>query len=264
MARYIYARCSTIEQDFMQQQNCINTYLTQHGVNPDKDISKTVVEKISGTVRHTERKLAGLLAKCKQGDTIYISELSRLGRNMSDLFAIVTESCEKGVTIVQCKDGSTIENESIGGKALLFALSLAAEIEVQNIRQRTQMGLDARKKLLEEQGSFVSKSGNICTKFGRPKRVEGEPYDLSGLEAAAAARTDAAITWRERSQSVRFVRRKRAEGWGVIQITEELGKLYDEFSTADGGINPYATPSGCKPQKGTVSRWCREMNPIAI
>lgn len=57
MARYIYARCSTIEQDFMQQQNCINTYLTQHGVNPDKDISKTVVEKISGTVRQQNVRL---------------------------------------------------------------------------------------------------------------------------------------------------------------------------------------------------------------
>lgn len=162
MARYVYNRCSTDSQDYAQQQNCITIYLNQHGINPETDITKTVVEKVSGTIKHTERKLAVLLAKCKEGDTIYISELSRLGRNMSDLFAIVTEACERGIKIVQCKDGSTIENESIQGKALLFALSLASEIEVSNTRQRTQMALDARKKLLETDGYFISKSGREC------------------------------------------------------------------------------------------------------
>lgn len=264
MALYIYNRCSSDSQDYMQQQNCITTYLTRNGIDPNNDITKTVVEKVSGTVKHTERKLAGLLAECKEGDTIYISELSRLGRNMSDLFAIVTETCERGIKIVQCKDGSKIENESIQGKALLFALSLAAEIEVANTRQRTQMALDARKKILETEGCFISKSGKTCTKFGRPKRKPGEPFDLSGVEASAQARTEAAIKWRKGSKAVSFAHRRRSEGWGVVQITEELGKLYDEFTETGVLPNPYATPKGCKPTKGMVSKWCREMNPLAV
>lgn len=257
MTNYIYARCSTIDQDFMQQQNCINAYLAQHCINPDKDVAKTVVEKVSGTVKHTERKLAGLLAKCKQGDKIFISELSRLGRNMSDLFAIVTEACEKGITIVQCKDGSTIENESIGGKALLFALSLAAEIEVANTRQRTQMALDARKKLLKTDGAFMSKSGNICTKFGRPKRKEGKPYDLSGVEASARSRADAKIQWKETSKAYRWTMEKVAEGTPRREIIKEFNRLHKndpEFSTRTG-----------KPlTEAILSIWISEANLIAI
>ena len=145
----------------MQQKNCIENYLSR--LNKNINNIQSIVEKVSGTVKHTERKLKELLDMCKDGDTIYVSELSRLGRNMSDLFAIVTEASERGVTLVQCKDGSIIENNSIGGKALLFALSLAAEIEVQNIRQRTKMGLEARKKQLEEHGYFVNRKGEKIT-----------------------------------------------------------------------------------------------------
>lgn len=260
MAHFVYLRSSTLFQDFIQQQNCISTYLQSRNINPEKDITKNVVEKVSGTVNHTERRLAWLLSQCKQGDTIFISELSRLGRNMSDLFAIVTECCERGITIVQCKDDSKIENSSIQGKALLFALSLAAEIEVANTRQRTQMALDARKKMLAEDGRFISKSGNICTKLGRPKitpeeRKSGVTGDNS---AACQARAEAAISWRENSQAVRYAVRKHSEGWTVTQIADELGKLFEENPTC------YGTSTGCKPSKGTVSKWLREANLLAL
>lgn len=140
--KFIYARCSTEKQDFEQQKECIKQYLKRIGDNSD---IKEVVEKVSGTIKHTKRKLQEVLEMCNSGDTIYISELSRLGRSMNDLFSIVSYCGEKDITIIQCKDGTIIENKSIGGKALLFALSLAAEIEVENIRQRTRMGLAARK-----------------------------------------------------------------------------------------------------------------------
>ena len=260
MALHIYNRCSSDSQDFMQQQNCINTYLLSRKIDPEKDIAKNVVEKVSGTVNHTERRLAWLLSQCKEGDTIFISELSRLGRNMSDLFAIVTECCERGITIIQCKDDSKIENHSIQGKALLFALSLAAEIEVANTRQRTQMALDARKKILADGGSFISKSGNVCTKLGRRKITpEERKAGVTGDNSAACkARAEAAISWRGNSQAVRFAVRKHSEGWTVTQIADELGKLFDENPTC------YGTSTGCKPSKGTVSKWLREANPIAL
>lgn len=254
MALYVYNRCSTDSQDYAQQQNCINKHLTAHGINPETDIAKTVVEKVSGTVKHTDRKLAGLLAKCKAGDTIYISELSRLGRNMSDLFAIVTESCERGIKIVQCKDGSTIENESIGGKALLFALSLAAEIEVANTRQRTQMALDARKNLLATDGAFVSKSGRVCTALGRPK---GIPNPI-GIEAAALARQEAKIRWAEQSKGYNWVRAQLAKGKSRALILEEFNELH----AADP--ENYSTREGKPLSKGVLSKWCREMNPLAM
>lgn len=138
----IYNRCSTESQDFDQQMQCINDYLKR--INETDELVH-VVEKVSGSVKHTERKLNELLKQCDKGSIIYISELSRLGRSMVDVFEIVNYAGEHDITIIQCKDGTSIENKSIGGKALLFALSLAAEIELANIRQRTKMGIAARK-----------------------------------------------------------------------------------------------------------------------
>lgn len=159
--KYIYYRVSTEKQDYDQQRATIFDYLKRAGIT---ETLQEVVEKKSGAIKHTERKLAELLGTCEKGDTIFISELSRLSRTMTDLFNIIQEASEKGVTIIQTKDGTTIENTSIGGKALLFALSLAAEIELQNIRQRTRAGLAARKSEGKEIGGTAelwgSKNGN--------------------------------------------------------------------------------------------------------
>lgn len=270
MALYIYSRCSTDSQDFAQQQNCVNGYLASIRIDPEKEIAQTVVEKISGTVNHNERKLSVLLRKCKSGDTIYFSELSRLGRNMVDLNNIVNECCERGIILIQCKDGMKIENESIGGKALLFALSLAAEIEVNNIRQRTNMGLDVRKKRQAKGEKWISKTGRECDHLGRPADgidEHGKPYwDVSAMvEAAAQKRSDAAILWVEDSKAVERARAKRAAGWKIDDIVRDLGELYDQNIPDDPKQkNPYGTPTGCKPSKGTVSKWCREMNPLSV
>lgn len=263
MPLFVYHRVSTDEQDFAQQHKCVADYLKAHRINPDRDIKRTVVEKISGTVRHTERQLAGLLATCKNGDTVYFSELSRLGRNMTDLNNIVTECCERGIVLIQCKDGMKIENETIGGKALLFALSLAAEIEVANIRQRTNMGLSVRKERAARGETWISNTGRECSRLGRPADyvdINGkERWDVSAMvDAASKARQDAKILWAEQSKGYRWVAQKVAEGWPRKDIIEEFNKLHeiqpDVFCTRDG-----------KPlTKAVLSKWCREMNPLAV
>lgn len=263
MARYIYSRCSTDSQDFAQQQNCVNGYLASIRIDPDKEITQAVVEKISGTVNHNERKLSVLLRKCKSGDTIYFSELSRLGRNMVDLNNIVNECCERGIILIQCKDGMKIENESIGGKALLFALSLAAEIEVNNIRQRTNMGLDVRKKRQAKGETWISNTGRECDRLGRPADgidENGKPYwDLSAAnEASCIAKQEAAIRWREQSPAYKMVREWQAMRKTRNEMLAELQKLYEHAP------EKFGTPKGQCVTRSVLDRWCREMNPIAI
>lgn len=263
MARYIYSRCSTDSQDFAQQQNCVNGYLASIRIDPDKEIAQTVVEKISGTVNHNERKLSVLLRKCKSGDTIYFSELSRLGRNMVDLNNIVNECCERGIILIQCKDGMKIENESIGGKALLFALSLAAEIEVNNIRQRTNMGLDVRKKRQAKGEKWISNTGRECDRLGRPADgidKNGKPYwDLSAAnEASCIAKQEAAIRWREQSAAYKMVREWQAMGKTRNEMLSELQKLYEHAP------EKFGTPKGQCVTRSVLDRWCREMNPLAV
>jgi len=247
MALFIYQRCSTDKQMYLQQQNCVYGYLRGHGIDPES--LEVVEEHASGTIKHTERKLYGLLMRCQAGDTIYVSELSRLGRNMSDLFQIVTTASDRGIRIIQCKDGSVIENESIGGKALLFALSLAAEIEVANIRQRTNMGLQARKELLAKDGFFVSKSGNVCTKLGRKKGC-----DLSAASAASAeSKRMAAREWKNKSAGYQWVKRQIQKGVSRKQIIEEFNE------NRASGMDGFCTSNGAALSAGVLSKWAREI-----
>lgn len=256
MARHKYLRVSSLAQDYDQQNHCINEYFAKVGIDP-ASIDSTVVEKISGTVKHTERKLAQLLEKCKEGDVIYVSEMSRLGRNMSDLFAIVTECCERGITLTQCKDGSQIENKSIGGKALLFALGLAAEIEVQNIRQRTVMGLDVRKEWLKKDGQFISKSGKICTKLGRSRGAD----TTAAREASIKAKQDNAVAWREASIGYDFVRTLLRNGVPRLSIIEQFNEKHEKNpGTKDKRYTDgYSTPKGSGLSEFTLSKWANEM-----
>lgn len=245
MANYIYFRVSTDEQDYTQQKKCVEDCLSRAHIDPKVGVEKIVTEKVSGTINSSERQLDSLLRLCKSGDTIYFSELSRLGRNMANLYQIVTQCCDKGVVLIQAKDGMRIENETIGGKALLFALSLAAEIEVANIRQRTHMGLDARKKALREGGCFVSNSGRICTHLGNEKGA-----DMSAAqEASILSRRNAKIKWTQTSPAFLWVREKVGANWPRKVILEEFNKLH--------AIEPaiFSTRGGAALSKGVLSQW---------
>lgn len=252
MAIQLYLRVSTEEQGYEQQRNTINKYMASHGISQG-DIENECVEKISGRVKHTERKLCQLLKKCASGDKLLVSELSRLGRSMNDLNNIVTECCEREIDIIQCKDGMTVENRTIGGKALLFALSLAAEIEVENNHQRVQSGVDVAIAELKKYGKRIARSsGKVQTKWGAEKGADMTKQH----EALALIRAEKAAEWYANSMAVQRARLKQAEGWRLTDIVADLCELYDAHAN-EPGPNPYGTPTGLRPIKGTVSLWLK-------
>lgn len=226
------------------------------GIDPNS-IDSMVVEKISGTVRHTERKLADLIARCESGDFIIVSELSRVSRSLSDLYSIVTECCDKGITLIQAKDGVQIENNTISGKAILFALGLAAEIEVMNIRQRTQMALDSKKAQIAENGYYIIQKGDnkgqASDKLGRPPGPDGT-YDMSAaVEASVKKRQERANEWRESSVGYNSVKRWLGQGMSRQWILAEFN--------AQHKTNPenYSTREGKPLSRGVLCKWIKEM-----
>lgn len=248
MARHLYFRVSTDQQDFMQQKKCVNDYLIRMGIDP-ASVDSTTVEKITGVDKHTNRKFASLLAHCKEGDVIICSEISRVGRNMVDLLNIAEECSERGILWIQAKDGTQIENKSVGGKAILFALGLAAEIEVQNIRQRTKMALSAIQDNITKNGSHVSKNGNVITHLGRSKGC-----DLSiARDASIKSKQDKAIAWRENSKGYQLVRTLLSKGIGRMEIIERFNELHE--------LDPenYSTPKGSPLSEFTLSKWANEI-----
>lgn len=147
---YGYVRVSTDKQSTENQRFEIANYAKENGLH----IEQWVDETISGTIQVTNRLLGRLLKQIGRGDTLIISELSRLGRNLMEIMSILYQCMEQEILVLTVKERYELGN-NINSKILAFAFSLSAEIERNLISQRTREAL-ARKK---EEG----------TPLGRPK-----------------------------------------------------------------------------------------------
>lgn len=137
---YGYIRVSTDKQTIENQKFEIKEFCSIKEINIDKWVSET----ISATKKIDERKFGKLMKKLVKGDTVVVSEISRLGRNLMQIMSILNDCMEKEVMVLTVKEGYELGN-NINSKVLAFAFGLSAEIERILISQRTKEAL-ARKK----------------------------------------------------------------------------------------------------------------------
>ncbi len=104
-----------------------------------------VEEIVSGKVSWKKRKIAEIIEEFKKGDTLIVSELSRLGRSMLECMEILSVAVEKGVKVYAVKGNWTLDN-SIQSKIVAMAFSMASEIERDLISQRTKEALRYKKE----------------------------------------------------------------------------------------------------------------------
>lgn len=190
MAVIGYLRFSTDSQDERSQLNIIQNYLSTKGMTIHKTYSD---EGISGGVSYTKRSLLELCTELNPNDIVVISEISRLTRNgIGELSEIVNKYFKPNkLRLIICNVGLDIDCSNINPMTELQLAMMAtfAKIEKQMIIDRTQSALDVRKKKLKEEGSFVSKSGRVCTALGRPK---GCTASQNAIEASAKVKKDKA------------------------------------------------------------------------
>ncbi|WP_163373260.1 recombinase family protein [Endozoicomonas acroporae] len=79
-----------------------------------------------------------------QGDSLVVSELSRLGRSMLECIEILSVAMQRGIRVYSVKGDWHLDN-SIQSKIMAMAFSMAAEIERDLISQRTKEALRAKK-----------------------------------------------------------------------------------------------------------------------
>ena len=137
---YGYIRVSTDRQTVENQRYEINRYCETHNMIVDRWIEET----ISGTIEVEKRKLNNIMKKMKTGDIILASELSRFGRTLFMIMAVLKMCMDKDVKVWTIKDNYRLGND-INCKVLAFAFGLSAEIERNLISQRTKEAL-ARKR----------------------------------------------------------------------------------------------------------------------
>lgn len=82
---YAYIRVSTDKQTVENQRFELQNFANERRLVIDKWIS----EQVTGTKSEKERKLGPLLKKMKKGDTLILSEISRLGRNLMGIMSML-------------------------------------------------------------------------------------------------------------------------------------------------------------------------------
>lgn len=131
-----YLRVSTEKQNPENQRDEIRRFAEEKSLAVDS----WVVETVSGKIVHKKRKLGRLLRKMNKGDTLIVTEISRLSRSLTEIMAIMGECLDREINIYTTKERYTFDN-SINSKVLCFAFGLVAEIERNLISMRTKEAL---------------------------------------------------------------------------------------------------------------------------
>jgi DNA invertase Pin-like site-specific DNA recombinase len=131
-----YLRVSTDKQNPENQRDEIRRFAQEKVFQ----IDCWVVETVSGKIAHKKRKLGRLLRKMDKGDTLIVTEISRLSRSLTEIMAIMGECLDRQINIYTTKERYTFDN-SINSKVLCFAFGLVAEIERNLISMRTKEAL---------------------------------------------------------------------------------------------------------------------------
>lgn len=126
-----YLRVSTGKQHPANQQDEIRRFAQSRGMT----IDRWVTEVASGKKKESDRRLGMLLRRMKRGDTLVVTEVSRLSRTLTEIMSIMGTCLHKGIRLYTTKEKYSFD-DSINSKVLCFAFGLVAEIEHSLINRR--------------------------------------------------------------------------------------------------------------------------------
>jgi DNA invertase Pin-like site-specific DNA recombinase len=125
-----YARVSTADQTLALQQDA----LTAAGC------TKIFTDTASGS--RTDRPgLDDALRFAREGDTLVVWRLDRLGRTLAHLIQLIRDLQERGVQFRSLQE--SLDTSTSGGKLVFHVFGALAEFERDLIRERTMAGLTA-------------------------------------------------------------------------------------------------------------------------
>lgn len=126
-----YIRVSTTEQNEERQILALKKF----------EIERWFSEKKSGKSASDREQLQEMLRFVRDGDVVYVSELSRLARSTVDLYSIAAEFEKKSVQLVSVKEN--IDTTTATGRLLFGLLAVLAQFERELIHERQAEGIAA-------------------------------------------------------------------------------------------------------------------------
>lgn len=192
MKIYLYSRVSTDAQELTQQRRKVQQFLDNRGWAIEKEIYD---EDVSGyKVSYKDRGLVTLLDMMGEGDCLICSELSRLGRRMSDINKLINDDLKpRKLRLVIVSMGIDLDcyNMKAIDELILQNFAFAAQVEVELTRERTQSAIDAIQHEIAKTGKHIAKkSGRVITRLGRPK---GCKASQSAINASRESRRQSAL-----------------------------------------------------------------------
>lgn len=132
--KFFYARCSTKDQNEARQ--------IAHAKELRIEDSCIFIDKASG--KNANRPaLQDMLSRLREGDEIYITELSRLGRNTRDLLELMDKFEQMKVEIHSKKEA--IDTTTPAGRLVFHIFASVAEFQRQIILENAAEGRAAAK-----------------------------------------------------------------------------------------------------------------------
>lgn len=169
-ARIAYFRVSTTDQSIDAQRSAL-------GGGFDKEFSD---EGVSGAVPAADRPgFADLLKFVRDGDTVFVYAVDRLGRDALDVQATVRAMLNKGVSVNV--HGLGLIGRGVG-ELILAVLAQVADMERQRIKERCDSGRAAARAALAETG----KTHKGKTSLGRPFADDAEKVKTWRKENSAS------------------------------------------------------------------------------
>lgn len=163
MSHIAYYRVSSLSQSIHAQQQA----MTQ-GVTFDKEFTD---EGVSGAVIAASRPgFRSLLSYVREGDTVHVYAVDRLGRDAIDVQTTIRTLIEKGVQVNV--RGLGIIGKGVG-ELIVAVLAQVAEMERERIRERTANG----RTLAKESLAATGRTHRGATSLGRP--VKTDAYTVS-------------------------------------------------------------------------------------
>jgi DNA invertase Pin-like site-specific DNA recombinase len=164
--KFGYMRVSTIDQNLDRQEQQLKA----------AGCERIFFEKITG-VKRDRLELNRMLEFLRQGDTVVVTDLTRLSRSTKDLIEIAELISQKGANLKSLKE-AWLDTTTAHGKMLFTVFAGIAQFERDLTSERTKEGIMAAKK----RGKYP----------GRPKTDEEKVNYALYLIEQGTNRTDAA------------------------------------------------------------------------
>ncbi len=199
MQTIAYLSVSKDSQDVKNQRLAILEFARQEKC----EISEFIEVTASSRRSPKERQLDLLLARLQAGDTLVVSELSRMGRSVGEIITTVDTLVQRHIRLLAVKEDIRLDGkQDLQTKVIVTLFSLFAEIERELISMRTKEGLAAARASGKHLGRPQGRLGK--------SKLDGKEEEIRRLLALQVSKASIAkITGVDRSTLYNFIQTRQ-------------------------------------------------------